>query len=378
MNLHQGLVVRFIRSISFKTFAKSTVHTMANSTINLAASKTRHTVYQIIGTYIPYATADFIESAMRDISADKATERLQAYIAAHPVVETTRMTKLLSHMQRHIDWMLAHPLLAIKQLEATTTSDMLDNVAHPVVETTRMTKLLSHMQRHIDWMLAHPLLAIKQLEATTTSDMLDNVMLYGNDTDQTSTCIGNLIAKFLFFHALTTRDIDTWVRQQGEDVNKSAMLYGNDTDQTSTCIGNLIAKFLFFHALTTRDIDTWVRQQGEDVNKSATDISIQNGIAYECAGVAIDTLLWGYDAALISAANEDASVDDILVTAINIWSMYYIDAEIHQQEDVEYLVAVLGAIKTDPENTDSPDSDTLIEHCNSVIARLNTWLDMQH
>lgn len=284
MNLHQGLVVRFIRFISFKTFAKSTVHTMANSTINLAASKTRHTVYQIIGTYIPYATADFIESAMRDISADKATERLQAYIAAHPVVETTRMTKLLSHMQRHIDWMLAHPLLAIKQLEATTTSDMLDNV----------------------------------------------------------------------------------------------MLYGNDIAQTSTTIGNLIAKFLFFHALTTRDIDAWVGQQGEDVNKSASDITIQDGIAYECAGIAIDTLLWGYDAALISNANEDTSVDDILVTAIDIWSMYYIDAEIHQQEDVEYLIAVLDAIKNDPENADSPDSYMLTKHCDSVISRLNIWLDMQH
>lgn len=258
---------------------------MANSTINLAASKTRHTVYQIIGTYIPYATADFIESTMRDISADKATERLQAYIAAHPVVEATRMDNLLEGIRLTINHMLAHPLSAIKQLEATTTSDMLDNV----------------------------------------------------------------------------------------------MLYGNDTDQTSTCIGNLVAKFLFFHALTARDIDAWVGQQGEDVNKSATDISIQNGsIAYECAGIAIDTLLWGYDAALISAANIDISVDDILVTAIDIWSMYYIDAKIHQQEDVEYLVAVLGAIKTDPENIDSPDSDTLIEHCNSVIARLNTWLDMQH
>lgn len=287
MNLHQGLVVRFIRSgpsETFKTFAKSTVHTMANSTINLAASKTRHTVYQIIGTYIPYATADFIESAMRDISADKATERLQAYIAAHPVVETTRMDNLLTSIQLTINHMLAHPLSAIKQLEKTATSDMLDNV----------------------------------------------------------------------------------------------MLYGNNTAQTSTTIGNLIAKFLFFHALTARDIDAWVGQQGEDVNKSTSDITIQDGIAYECAGIAIDTLLWGYDAALISNANEDTSVDDILVTAIDIWSMYYIDVEIHTNEDVEYLVAVLDAIKTDPENTDSPDSDTLIEHCNSVIARLNTWLDMQH
>lgn len=284
MDSHQGLVVRSIQPISFKTFKKGTVHTMANPIINLAASKTRHTVYQIIGTYIPYATADFIESTMRDISADKATERLQAYIAAHPVVETTRMTKLLSHMQRHIDWMLAHPLLAIKQLEATTTFDMLDNV----------------------------------------------------------------------------------------------MLYGNDTDQTSIRISDLIVKFLFFHDKTARDIDAWVRQQGEDVNKSASDISIQDGIAYECAGIAIDTLLWGYDAALISAANEDASVDDILVTAIDIWSRYYIDAEIHQQEDVEYLVAVLDAIKNDPENADSLDSYTLTKHCDSVITRLNIWLDMQH
>ena len=257
---------------------------MANSTINLAASKTRHTVYQIIGTYIPYATADFIESTMRDISADKATERLQAYIAAHPVVEATRMDNLLTAIQLTINHMLAHPLSAIKQLEKTATSDMLDNV----------------------------------------------------------------------------------------------MLYGNNTAQTSTTIGNLITKFLFFHALTARDIDTWVGQQGEDVNKSASDITIQDGIAYECAGIAIDTLLWGYDAALISAANEDASVDDILVTAIDIWSMYYIDAEIHTIKDVEYLVAVLGAIKTDPENTDSPDSGTLVEHCDSVISRLNIWLDMQH
>lgn len=255
---------------------------MTDTAISLAASKTRHTVYQIIGTYIPYATADFIESTMQDINTNEATKRLQAYIAAHPVVETTRMTKLLSHMQRHIDWMLAHPLLAIKQLKATDTSDILDNV----------------------------------------------------------------------------------------------MLYGNDTAQTSTCIGNLIAKFLFFHDKTVRDIDAWVGQQGEDVNKLASDISIQDGIAYECAGVAINTLLWGYDAALISNANEDASVDDILVTAIDIWSMYYIDAEIDANKDVEYLVAVLGAIKADPENADSPDSDTLIEHCNSVIARLNIWLDM--
>lgn len=256
---------------------------MTNSTINLATSKTRTTVYQIIGTYIPYATADFIESTMRDISADEATKRLQAYIAAHPVVETTRMNTLLTTTQQTINHMLAHPLLAIKQLEATTTSDMLDNV----------------------------------------------------------------------------------------------MLYGNDIAQTSTTIGNLIAKFLFFHALTARDIDAWVGQQGEDVNKSASDISIQDGIAYECAGIAIDTLLWGYDAALISAANIDISVDDILVTAIDIWSRYYIDAEIHANNDVEYLVAVLDAIKNDPENADSPDSGTLIEHCSSVIAQLNTWLDMQ-
>lgn len=257
---------------------------MANSTIDLAASKTRHTVYQIIGTYIPYATADFIESTMRDINTDEATERLQAYIAAHPVVEATRMTQLLSHMQRHIDWMLAHPLLAIKQLEATTTSDILDNV----------------------------------------------------------------------------------------------MLYGNDTDQTSIRISDLIVKFLFFHDKTARDIDAWVKQQGEDTNKLASDISTQDGIAYECAGLAIDTLLWGYEAALISAANIDISIDDILVTAIDIWSMYYIDAEIHQQEDVEYLVAVLDTIKNDPENADSPDSYTLTKHCDSVIARLNIWLDMQH
>lgn len=257
---------------------------MVNPIIDLAASKTRTTVYQIIGTYIPYATADFIESTMRDISADKATERLQTYIAAHPVVEATRMDNLLTAIQLTINHMLAHPLLAIKQLEKTATSDMLDNV----------------------------------------------------------------------------------------------MLYGNNTVQTSTTIGNLIAKFLFFHALTARDIDAWVGQQGEDVNKLASDISIQDGIAYECAGIAIDTLLWGYDAALISAANEDASVDDILVTAIDIWSMYYIDAEIHQQEDVEYLVAVLDVIKNDPENADSPNSDTLTKHCDSVIAQLNTWLDMQH
>ena len=257
---------------------------MANSIIDLAAYKTRTTVYQIIGTYIPYATADFIENTMQDISADKATERLQAYIAAHPVVEATRMDNLLTAIQLTINHMLAHPLSAIKQLEATDTSDILDNV----------------------------------------------------------------------------------------------MLYGNDIAQTSTTIGNLIAKFLFFHALTVRDIDAWVGQQGEDVNKSATDISIQDGIAYECAGIAIDTLLWGYDAALISDANEDASVDDILVTAIDIWSRYYIDAEIHANNDVEYLVTVLDAIKNDPENADSPDSDTLIEHCNSVIAQLNTWLDMQH
>ena len=258
---------------------------MANSTINLAASKTRHTVYQIIGTYIPYATADFIESTMRDISADKATERLQAYIAAHPVVEATRMDNLLTAIQLTINHMLAHPLSAIKQLEKTATSDMLDNV----------------------------------------------------------------------------------------------MLYGNNTAQTSTTIGNLITKFLFFHDKTARDIDAWVGQQGENVNESASDISIQDGsIAYECAGVAIDTLLWGYDVALISNANEDASVDDILVTAIDIWSRYYIDAEIHANNDVEYLVTVLDAIKNDPENADSPDSDTLIEHCNSVIAQLNTWLDMQH
>lgn len=257
---------------------------MTNSTINLATFKTRTTVYQIIGTYIPYATADFIESTMRDISADEATKRLQAYIAAHPVVETTRMNTLLTTTQQTIDWMLAHPLLAIKQLEATTTSDMLDNV----------------------------------------------------------------------------------------------MLYDNDIAQTSTTIGNLIAKFLFFHDKTARDIDAWVEQQGENVNKLASDISIQDGIAYECAGIAIDTLLWGYDAALISAANEDTSVDDILVTAIDIWSMYYIDAEIHQQEDVEYLVAVLDAIKNDPENADSPDSYMLTKHCDSVISRLNIWLDMQH
>lgn len=96
MDLHQGLVVRLILSISFKTFKKSTVHTMASSTINLAASKTRTTVYQIIGTYIPYATADFINNTMQDISADKATKRLQAYIAAHPVVEATRMDNLLT------------------------------------------------------------------------------------------------------------------------------------------------------------------------------------------------------------------------------------------------------------------------------------------
>lgn len=257
---------------------------MANATIDLATSKTRTTVYQIIGTYIPYATADFIESTMRDISADEATKRLQAYIAAHPVVETTRMNNLLTAIQLTIDAMLAHPLSAIKQLEETTTSDMLNNV----------------------------------------------------------------------------------------------MLYSNDIAQTGTAIGNFIAKFLFFHALTSRDIDAWVGQQGEDVNKLASDISIQDGIAYECAGVAIDTLLWGYDAALISAANIDISVDDILVTAIDIWSMYYIDAEIHQQEDVEYLIAVLGAIKNDPENADSPDSYMLTKHCDSVISRLNIWLDMQH
>lgn len=257
---------------------------MANSTINLAASKTRTTIYQIIGTYIPYATADFITSTMRNISADEATEHLQAYIAAHPVVETTRMTKLLTTTQRTINWMLAHPLLAIKQLEKTATSNMLDNV----------------------------------------------------------------------------------------------MLYDNDTAHTSTTIGNLIAKFLFFHDKTARDIDAWVNQQGDDTNKSATDVTIQNGITYECAGLAIDTLLWGYDATLISDANNDVSVDDILVTAIDIWSMYYIDAEIHQQEDVEYLVAVLDAIKNDPENADSPDSYMLTKHCDSVISRLNIWLDMQH